>query len=72
SAPPAVALINPDDPRFLRPTDMPTRIREACRATGQTVPTTRGEVVRCILESLALRYRWVLDRLDAVLGRRTE
>lgn len=66
------AMVNPDDERFLRPTDMPARIREVCRETGQAVPETRGEVVRCILESLALRYRWVLERLDSVVGRRLE
>ncbi len=66
------AFINPDDERFLRPADMPARVREVCREAGQRVPETRGEVIRCILESLALRYRWVLDHLDAILGRRTE
>lgn len=65
-------LIDPDDERFLRPTDMPARIREFCRQTGQHVPHTRGEITRCILESLALKYRWVIERLDALLGRRIE
>ena len=44
-------------PKFLPPGDMPARIEEACRATGQAPPATRGETVRCILESLALAYR---------------
>ena len=72
AAPPFGPLINPDDERFLRPTDMPARIRDYCQETGQRAPATRGEVVRCVLESLALRYRWVLEHLDAVLGRRLE
>jgi rhamnulokinase len=72
TAPSTGVFVNPDDERFLRPTDMPSRIRQACRESGQRVPDTRAGVVRCILESLALRYRWVLDRLDAILGRRTE
>ncbi len=65
------AFVNPDDERFLGPGDMPARLRRACRETGQPVPQTRGELVRCIIESLALRYRWVLDRLDRILGRPT-
>ncbi len=65
-------LINPDDERFLRPTDMPERIRDFCREPGQRAPATRGEVVRCVLESLVLRYRWVIEHLDAVLGRPSE
>lgn len=71
AAPPFGALIDPDEERFLRPTDMPARIREYCRETGQRVPQSRGEVVRCVLESLALKYRWVIERLDRLLGRRT-
>lgn len=72
SAAPFGPLIDPDDEGFLRPTDMPERIRAFCRATGQSLPETRGEVVRCILESLALRYRWVVERLDALVGQRLE
>ena len=66
------SLIDPDDERFLRPTDMPARIGEFCRETGQLVPRSRGEITRCILESLALKYRAVIERLDALLGRRIE
>jgi rhamnulokinase len=51
---------------------MPERIRDFCRETGQRAPATRGEVVRCVLESLVLRYRWVIEHLDAVLGRPSE
>ncbi len=72
AAPPFGPLIDPDEEGFLRPTDMPHRIREFCRATGQRAPETRGEVVRCVLESLALRYRWVVERLDALLGQRID
>jgi rhamnulokinase len=72
SAAPFGPLIDPDDEGFLRPTDMPERIRAFCRTTGQRHPETRGQVVRCILESLALRYRWVVERLDALAGQRAE
>lgn len=71
AAPAFGPLIDPDDERFLRPTDMPARIREYCVETGQRAPETRGEVVRCVLESLALKYRWVAERIDELLGRPT-
>jgi len=50
-------MVDVDASAFLPPGDMPARIAEACAATGQTPPATRGETVRCILESLALAYR---------------
>ena len=51
------ALVDPDDPAFLPPGDMPSRIADACRCTGQTPPQSQAETVRCILDSLALAYR---------------
>ena len=60
---PFVALIDPDDPSFLAPRDMPAVIVAYCRDHGQPAPESRGELVRSILESLALRYRWTLSRL---------
>jgi rhamnulokinase len=63
-------LVAPSDSRFLPPGDMPARIRTFCRETGQAVPETSGEIIRCALESLALEYRWVAERLDEVVGRR--
>jgi rhamnulokinase len=69
SAPAFGPLIDPDDERFLRPGDMPGAIADACRESGQEIITDTGRVVRCVLESLALRYRWTLDRLQAVTGR---
>lgn len=68
-APPLRSLIDPDDPRFLPPGDMPARIQAFCRETGQPVPEEPGAIVRCILESLALKYRWVIERLEELLGR---
>jgi len=67
-APAFGSLISPGDPRFLSPGDMPSRIRTFCGATGQRVPETKGQVVRCALESLALEYRWVAERLDELSG----
>lgn len=68
-APPLAAIIDPDDDLFLKPGDMPARIVDYCRRTGQKVPESKGALIRCALESVALKYRWVLDRLEAILGR---
>ena len=58
------ALIEPDDARFLAPDDMPAAIRAYCLHSGQTPPDGEGALVRCCLESLALKYRWVIERLE--------
>ncbi|MCR4407120.1 MAG: rhamnulokinase [Anaerolineae bacterium] len=71
-AEPLRSIVNPDDSDFLKPGDMPGRIRAFCERTGQPVPQSQGAVVRCALESLALKYRWVLERLEEILGRRLE
>ena len=68
-APAFQAMINPEDARFLPPGDMVPRFQAYCRETGQPVPDTRGAVIRCALESLALEYRWVAERLKKLLGR---
>jgi rhamnulokinase len=69
SSPPLQALIDPDAPEFLRADDMRQAIRDFCRASGQSPPDGAGPLVRTALESLALRYRWVIDRLEEVSGR---
>lgn len=65
-AKPFTALIDPDDDAFLPPGDMPARIIDYCKRTGQTPPSDAGEILRCALESLALKYRWVLEKLEIV------
>ena len=60
-APASGPLIDPDDPAFLPPGDMPTRIRQYLARCGQPAIETPGALIRCILESLTLRYRQVLD-----------
>ncbi|RXZ80610.1 rhamnulokinase [Paenibacillaceae bacterium] len=60
-AEPFAAFIDPDDPAFLHPGDMPAQIRSYCERTGQPPPQDDGAIVRCILESLALKYRYVLE-----------
>jgi len=69
-AKPFLAVIDPDDNRFLHPGNMPERIRNYCADTNQLVPQTKGEVIRVALESIALKYRWVLDRLEELTGKR--
>ncbi|RAP77635.1 rhamnulokinase [Paenibacillus montanisoli] len=63
------ALIEPDDPMFLHAGDMPSRIRQYCASTGQTAPESPGAIVRCILESLALKYRYVLELTERLSGK---
>jgi rhamnulokinase len=70
AAPPLQALIDPDAPEFLVVGNMPATIRAYCRRTHQPEPTSVGAIVRCCLESLALKYRWVLTALTALTGRR--
>ncbi|MBC7326879.1 rhamnulokinase [bacterium] len=69
NARPFCAILEPDHTSFLPPGDMPARIADFCRKTGQEPPQTKGEFVRCALESLALKCKWVLDRLEEMLGR---
>jgi rhamnulokinase len=70
AAQPLKAVIDPDDGEFLKPGDIPARIRAFCQRTAQAVPETQGEIVRCALEGIALKYRWVLERAEEMLGRR--
>ena len=71
-APPFVSVVNPNDESFLLPDNMPEALAAYCRRTNQPAPTEPGAVVRCALESLALCYRWVLERLEEVTGKRLE
>jgi rhamnulokinase len=64
------SLFDPDDPRLLHPADMPRAIADYCRATGQRQPETPGSFARAILESLAFKYRVVLDTLEDLTGGR--
>ena len=63
------SLFDPDDARFMPQGDMPARICEYCQETGQPVPVTRAQFARAIYESLALKYRWAIRRLErSILG----
>jgi rhamnulokinase len=63
-----VSLFDPDDPTFLHPDDMPAAIRAYCRRTSQPEPAGPGTFARAILESLAFKYRVVLDVLERLSG----
>ncbi len=69
AAPGGVSVINPDHPDFVTPGDMPERIRQYCRRTGQPVPINVAAIARCVLDSLALRYRMAFTDLGEVTGR---
>ena len=62
-------LFDPDDDEFLSPGDMPSRIAAACRRTGQAEPGDVAATARSIFVSLACKYRWVIERLEAASGR---
>lgn len=64
-AEPFGSLIDPDAPEFVPAGDIPERIREYCRRTNQKAPQTDGEICRCILESLAMKYRFALEQIQA-------
>ena len=66
------ALVDPDDPRFLPPGDVPARIAEVCRETGQAPPRDPAGMVRCILDSLALAYRRTVRWAAELSGREVE
>ena len=68
-AEPFRAFVDPDDPSFLNPPDMPQAIADFCARTGQERPEGREAILRCALESLALRYRDVKEKLAELLGR---
>lgn len=68
AAKPFLSIIDPDDSRFLSPDDMPTAIQNYCRDTNQPVPTSEGEIIRCCLESLALKYRVVMGWMEELTG----
>jgi rhamnulokinase len=66
---PLQSVIDPDAPAFLRADDMAQTIRDFCVANGQPAPDAPGALVRVALEGLALRSRWVIERLEEVTGR---
>ncbi len=68
-AEPLRSIVDPDHNDFLKPGDIPARVRAYCELTGQPITETRGQVVRCLLEGLALRYRVTLESLEKLMGK---
>jgi rhamnulokinase len=64
------SVVDPNHTRFLKPDNMVTELQQACAETGQPVPASEGEIVRCCLDSLALKYADVLARLESLTGTR--
>lgn len=69
-AEPFRCLIDPDYAEFASPGNMPQKIKEYCRKTGQPIPETKGAVIRCVAESLALCYRNTVENMEKVTGRK--
>ncbi len=61
------SIVDPDNSEFLNPADMPEAIAHFCRKTGQPVPSNKGEFVRTIFESLALKYRHVIEKINSMV-----
>jgi len=68
-AEPFRSFIDPDAPEFNPAGNIPKRIRAFCRRTGQAVPQSEGEIVCCINQSLALKYRHILEQIEACTGK---
>ncbi|MCY3781463.1 MAG: FGGY-family carbohydrate kinase [Chloroflexi bacterium] len=71
-AAPFKAFIEPDDPSFLPPGDMPARVIDYCRRTGQPALESDAEVMATVYVSLAYKYRYVLEQLISVTGRQVD
>ncbi len=68
AAKPLAYIIDPDDARFSPPGDMPRRIADYCEETGQGRPENPGQIIRCIFDSLALRYRLSVEHINEIRG----
>jgi rhamnulokinase len=69
-ADPLRSVLDPDAAEFVSPQDMPRAIQAYCRQAGEPVPESVGQVVRCCLESLALKYRYVVQALENLVDHR--
>ncbi len=69
-AAPFECFIDPDDMSFAAPNNMPDKVAAFCKKTGQKVPQTKGEIIRCIAQSLALKYRYTVESLEEIQGKK--
>jgi len=67
---PLKSFFDPDAPEFMPAGNIPERIRKYCQKTGQEVPETIGEIVCCINQSLAMKYRYTLEQIEACLNKK--
>ncbi len=72
AAEPFRTIINPDYTEFFGGGDMVRKVQDYCRQVGEPVPETVGQVARAIYESLALKYRWALERLEEIKGEKLQ
>lgn len=68
TAKPFRSIIDVDAPDFFEPYNMPIKVQDYCARTGQPVPETKGEIVRCVMESLALKYKQAIEGLEKIVG----
>ena len=66
---PFKCFIDVDDPLFAPAGNLPRRVKEYCDKTGQYVPETRGEIMRCIYQSLAMKYKYTFNKLKEISGK---
>ena len=66
---PFTCFIDPDDSAFATEGDLPQRIRDFCKKTNQPVPESTGAVIRCIYESLAMKYRFAIEQISENTGK---
>lgn len=69
-AEPFFAFVDPDHSSFLSPGNMPEKIQNYCRDTGQRIPGSKAQIIRCILEGLALKYRFTVDQIEKLLHKK--
>ena len=67
-AEPFKCFVDPDAKDFVAPGNMPKRVQEFCKRTGQYVPQNMGEILRCIYQSLAFKYRYATEMLEKLIG----
>lgn len=66
------SIIDPDDPIFFSAGNMVVKIQAYCRNSNQHVPETIGEIASCVYKSLALKYRWAIEKLEIIKGQKLE
>jgi rhamnulokinase len=72
NAEPFKCLINPDDDSFLNPGNMPEAIINYCKNTNQPVPDNKGDIARCIYDSLVLKYKYTINNIQAITGKKID